>query len=146
MACFFFNHKDSTMFRNRERASQLISFEGMKYGLCSPTDIDLTLDFKGKTFVYAELKFKHTPLTQGQRIYISNVVKSHFAAGNHAVGIVAWHEEHDPDYDVQAKEAKVIEAIGQDGRWVRLSSQNFTLDEYIKKVYNYHLERNNLQY
>lgn len=134
------------MFTNRTRAKQLVNFEGMKYGACSPTDIDLTIDFKGKTFVYAELKLQGADLTQGQRIYLANVVKSHFASGRHAVGIFAWHNAEDPEEDIIAKDAHVIQAYGCDFRWVNVADQDYTLDEYIKKVYDYHLERNQLQY
>ena len=134
------------MIINPARAGQLIDFADMKYGLCSPTDIDLTIDFKGKTFVYAELKLQGKQLTQGQRIYLSNVVKSHFKAGNHAVGIFAWHNQEDPTVPVQAKDAHVIQAYGRDFQWVNVADQEYSLDEYIKKVYTHHLDRNGLQY
>ena len=35
----------ATSFTNRGRASQLIDFQGLSWGLLSPTDIDLSLDW-----------------------------------------------------------------------------------------------------
>lgn len=133
-------------FRNREYAKQLIDFGGLKYGLCSPSDIDLTIEWKGKTFVFVEVKRKGTPLTIGQRLYLENIVKAINAGGKHAVALFVEHEEDDPDKDVLAKDTKVLAAYGSEEKWVDIKPQSCNLKEYIQKIYVHHLDRNDLKY
>ena len=134
------------MFTNPTRAAQLINFQGLKYGNCSPTDLDLTIEWKGLTFAFCELKLKGTPLTIGQRLYLSNTVNAINDGGRHAVALFAEHEVDDPSQDVIAAEAIVSLAYGKDKQWVNVKAQGWTLGEYLEKVYRHHLDRNNLSY
>jgi hypothetical protein len=131
-------------FRNRENAKQLIDFGGLKYGLCSPSDVDLTIEWKGKTFVFVEVKRKGTPLTIGQRIYLENVVKAINAGGKHAVSLFVEHDGVPVEQDVMAKDTKVLAAYGSDEEWVDIKPQNCNLKDYLQKIYLHHLDRNNL--
>ena len=64
---------------HKERAKQLISFDGMERtdrGII-PTDIDGFIDYKGKMFVYMEAKLINAPIPDGQKWALQNAVKSH---------------------------------------------------------------------
>lgn len=76
-----------------DRAKQLILFTGLERmrGI-TPTDIDLLIDYGGKSFLYGEAKFKNRILPVGQRKALENLVKSHTQNWHTAVAIVFNHE------------------------------------------------------
>ena len=129
-------------FRNRENAAQLIDFAGLKFGLCSPTDIDMSIDWRGLTFVFVEIKRKGMQLTIGQRLHLEGVVKAINAGGKHAVALFAHHQDIPVGEDVFAADCIVHSAYGSDECWVRIEDTN--VKDYMKKIYVHHLNRNNL--
>ena len=78
-------------FKNRARAAQLIDFQGLAWGRLRPTDIDLSIDWGGKTFVFVEVKGINQGLTVGQRIHLEGLVKAIRAGGRTAWAVVAKH-------------------------------------------------------
>lgn len=80
------------MIRNKEYMSQIVDFNGMVYGRCSPTDIDLSMDFQKKVFIFVELKFKGTGLTTGQKIHMMGLVEAIEDGGRRAYAILAEHD------------------------------------------------------
>ena len=78
-------------FRNREYGKQLIDFKGLQWGKCKCTDIDLSCDWQGKTFVFVEVKYQTAPLTLGQKIHLEGLVKAITAGGKTAWALVARH-------------------------------------------------------
>lgn len=84
---------------HKERAKQLISFDGMERtdrGII-PTDIDGFIDYKGKMFVYMEAKLINAPIPDGQKWALQNAVKSHELAGHKAVSIIFRHKTQAED-------------------------------------------------
>ena len=79
-------------FRNREHAQQLIDFHGIKHGKCSATDIDMSLDWQGKVFVFVEYKWGNGTLSPGQRYHLENLVNAINAGGKKAIAILATHD------------------------------------------------------
>jgi len=75
--------------RNREFASILRDFSGLRWGKITPTDIDAFLDFGNKAFVFVESKFHKTSLQGGQKLALERLVD---AAPMPAILIVAEHE------------------------------------------------------
>ena len=75
---------------NKARAQQLRDFSGLQFerGI-TPTDIDGSVDFGGKLFMFVETKFKGTPLPKGQRLHLENLVKDHQSP---AVAYITEHE------------------------------------------------------
>ena len=90
-------------FHNRRRAKQLIDFEGLCWGKLRPTDIDLSIDWQGKTFVFVEIKGKYQDLTVGQRIHLEALVKAIRAGGKLAFACVAKHDTKVTEDVVAAK-------------------------------------------
>ena len=63
---------------HKERAKQIISFEGMERRRdIIPTDIDGFIDYGGEVFVYMEAKLVGAKFPNGQRWALENAVKSH---------------------------------------------------------------------
>jgi len=94
---------------HRERAKQLIDFGGLRFGKITPTDIDGMIEYKGKAFVYYELKYLNAPVPFGQKIAFEQSVKSHIEAGQQAIVMIVEHEVHDCDEDIMANDCLVRE-------------------------------------
>lgn len=133
-------------FRDRENAKQLIDFGGLKYGRCSPTDIDLTIEWRGLTFVFVEIKRRGTPLTLGQKLFLENVVKAINESGKHAVALFAEHDGIPVEQDIMAADTQVVNAYGSEEKWVNLREHKYSLQQYLQKIYLHHLDRNDLRY
>ena len=81
--------------RNRDFASTLRDFSGLKWGRITPTDIDAFLDFKNKAFVFIESKHKNgipaffnEEKRNGQKLALERLVDS---VSVPAILIVAEH-------------------------------------------------------
>lgn len=61
------------MFRNRDYASQLKDYSGLKFGFISPTDIDACLEFGGKLFIFVETKFGNATMPLGQKLALERL-------------------------------------------------------------------------
>jgi len=95
------NHIMTSKIHNRARIRQIIDFDGLEWGKLRPTDIDLSIDWQGKTFVFVELKSAGTALTLGQRIHLEGLVKAIRAGGRLAWAVFAHHDT-DVSEDVTA--------------------------------------------
>ena len=60
--------------RNREYASQLRDFSGMRYGSITPTDIDAFFEVRNKVFIFVEIKHGDAKLPKGQRLALERLV------------------------------------------------------------------------
>lgn len=58
---------------NRQRASQLIDFSGLRFGNITPTDIDGLIDFGNRAFVLLEYKRGDNEMPYGQRLALQRV-------------------------------------------------------------------------
>ena len=124
-------------FRNRKRAAQLIDFEGLSWGKLRPTDIDLSLDWQGKTFVFVELKSGHAALTMGQRIHLEGLVRAITKGGKTAYAIYAQHDTPTTE-DVMAKDA-VVNSIFNGMSWSKEDTGS-SLHDILNKMHETHLE------
>lgn len=94
----------SDILRNREFASQLKIFAGMKWGRISPTDIDGFLDFGDRLFVFIEVKHGKSMPPTGQRIALERLCDACESKNRASVAIVATHSTSD---DIHIKDLPV---------------------------------------
>ena len=126
----------SELIKNRDRAKQILAFDNMNYGRCRPSDIDLSVDFQGNMFVFAELKGVGVQLTLGQRIHLTGLVDAITAGGKQAVAILAHHDTKDCEHDVHCAESIVHSVYyGGGGNWERIFGE-ITLDKFITDLHN----------
>ena len=92
--------------RNRQFASQLRLFEGLKWGTITPTDIDGLIDFSGEAFVFIETKRAGSSLPLGQRIALEHLTDLINATGTPCVALVAVHTS---DGDIRVADCEVVE-------------------------------------
>ena len=117
-----------------KRAKQIISFEGMerRRGII-PTDIDGFSDYKGGVFVYIEAKLVESPIADGQRLALENVVKSHELARHKAASIIFRHNTRAEEV-VIAKDQKVAEMYFKfEGElcWREPRNDSYTLLQFL---------------
>lgn len=86
------------LIRSRDGAKQLIDFSGIKMFGCYPTDLDLTLEYRGNVFVFVEIKRHGTNITIGQRLYLEHVCDAIEAGGKRCLCAFATHQS-DGDID-----------------------------------------------
>lgn len=122
-------------FRNREYGAQLLDFKGMQFGKCKATDIDMSCDWQGKTFVFVEVKYGTAPLTLGQKIHLESLVNAITAGGKTAWAIVARHETP-KGTDIEAATCQVDRVYG--GQHWSYEPQGRTLKEVMTDLYNVH--------
>jgi hypothetical protein len=123
----------SELIHNRARASQLLAFDGMQYGRCRPTDIDVAMDWQGKFFVFVELKSKGKGLSVGQRLHLTALVDAIVAGGRQAVAILAEHDTPDTETDVHVAQSTVVKMY--DGvQWV--DEGEIKLDTLLHVLHN----------
>ena len=131
--------KESGLINNRARAAQLMAFDGMQYGKCRPTDIDLSMDWQGKYFVFTELKGVGVPLTLGQKIHLTGLVDAIEAGGRQAVAILAHHDTPKCEHDVHVAES-MVHSIYTGGSWEKIFNKK--LDTLLHELHNaYQLTR-----
>lgn len=121
-------------FRNREYGAQLVDFKGLQFGKCKCTDIDLSCDWQGKTFVFVEIKYGTAPLTLGQRIHLESLVDAINAGGRTAWAIVARHETP-KGQDIHAAET-VVDAV-YSGHWSKEPTGR-SLHDVMNDLHNVH--------
>ena len=125
-------------FHTRARAEQLIDFKGLQWGKIRPTDIDLSLDWGGQTFVFVELKGLGKGLTLGQKIHLECLVKAIKAGGKEAYAILAQHSTQAKE-DIVASESTTIKVY--DGNVWCTSHTGKELHEVLNQLHNEHLDR-----
>lgn len=60
--------------RDRDQATQIVSFDGMQWGRIYPTNIDGFLEFGDKIFIFIEMKYGESELGTGQRLAFERLV------------------------------------------------------------------------
>lgn len=110
------------------RAAQIIEFTGMKYGNCTPTDIDGLIEKDNEAFVFFELKYREAEMPHGQKTALMRLVDNLELAGKKSVLFVARHEVDNPSETVTAANASVTD-IYYCGKWVRCRKE--PLDEMV---------------
>lgn len=119
--------------RHRQRAGQLLSFSGLRWGTITPTDFDLFIDFGGRAFVLGELKYRDAPISRGQELALERAVDTWTSAGVPTLGFIARH--HVDIGEVPVADAEVVE-IRWRGAW-RRQMEPCTVASLIGRFHGY---------
>ena len=98
--------------RNREYATQVRDFSGLRFGNITPTDIDGLIEYHGKGYVFIETKHAEAELPFGQRLALERICDD-LQKVKPTLIIVA---SHDTDGDIDVAETTVTE-IRFKGKW-----------------------------
>lgn len=122
--------------QSRERAKQLISFEGMDLGpRLWPTDFDAAIEWKDRAWLLFEVKHGDKAVPLGQRLALERFVQDVWRGGKKAVAAVVEHYVADPNQDVRLADCQVREVfVGGEFVWRatrrRMTARELT-DAYI---------------
>lgn len=122
-----------------ERASQLMDFSGLRYGMITPTNVDGLIEFKDRLYVLLELKLRKTSMKRGQELCFERLCNALTAANKIAVIIVA---EHDTPIGQQISCADAnVRKCYIDGKWIAADTVitvgelvNIFYEKYIGKI------------
>ena len=59
--------------RNREYATRVRDFSGLRFGTITPTDLDGLIEYKDRGYVLIEVKYGETRLPDGQRLALERL-------------------------------------------------------------------------
>ena len=122
--------------KDAAKVGQIVNFKGMLYGACSPTDIDLSIDFRGEVFVFVEFKYRGFGLTTGQKIHLLGLVDAIEAGGKEAYAILAHHEGDD---QIPAADC-LVDKVYSGGNWEKFTTT--TLHDLVSEIHkSYILKR-----
>ena len=124
-------------FTNRARAAQLVDFAGLRWTRgARPTDIDLSIDWQGRTFVFGELKGHGKGLTTGQRYHSEGIVRAIRAGGKVAYAVLAHHQTKATE-DIIAAEARV-HSVYDGETWEHIGTNNLSLQCLLNELHDEH--------
>ena len=127
----------SELIGSRARAKQLLAFDDLSWGKIRPTDIDLSLDFGGKVFVFGELKSGSATLTTGQRIHLQGLVRGLRKGGLIANAFRANHNTPNNEHDVHVAEA-VVQSVYEGEIWER-PPHGMTVLDFMNDIHDRHV-------
>ena len=127
----------SKLIYNRARASQLLAFDGLQWDKCRCTDLDVSLDWQGRTFIFVEIKTDGTSITLGQKYHLEALVKAIRAGGKVAYAITAYHNT-DVTEDVLVADCRTGKVY--DGIVWHPTDTTERLCETINGLYDEHLD------
>ena len=128
------SQSDRGEFENRDRAKQLISFQGMKYDSITPTDMDGLIEYHDECYVLMEFKYKGKELPYGQKLAFTRLADDLEKARKPTTLLICNHEVDNPDVDVIAKDA-IVKQYYYKGRWYH--GGNRTVKEVTDKFLDY---------
>lgn len=94
---------------NQLRRQQINDFSGLLYGRITPTDIDGVIEYKGKMYIFFEVKYQNKDLPQGQRMAIERLVNDTYKAGKKSVALIITHDVGDTRQSVPVADCYVKE-------------------------------------
>lgn len=124
--------------QSRERAKQLVSFEGMDLGpRLWPTDFDAAIEWKDRAWLLFEVKRGDKAVPLGQRLALERFVRDVWRGGKKAVAAVVEHHVADPNEDVRLADCQVREVfVGGEFRW-RVARRHMTAREITDAYVGY---------
>lgn len=114
---------------HRQRSQQIKDYSGLRYGLCTPTDLDGMLDFGDKAWVMIEYKYEDAQMPHGQRLCLERLVDD-LQRTKPSILIVAQHH-HPVLEDIDCAHA-LVEEYRYEGKW-RVPRERTTVRVAIDK-------------
>lgn len=124
------------VFKDRERARQLIIFGGINFNGKIPSDIDGIFEWRGKVFIFYEMKHNDYPMSVGQERMYKSLVDLINKAGKHAILFKCSHNVDDTEKDVDAAKSIVTYIYFGNRKMARgdgRTAKQMTVD-YLKHV------------
>lgn len=136
------NTMDNKGFKHIDRARQLLSFETMRFGKLSLTDIDGVFEYKDKAYVLIEIKYRDTPVPRGQEICLERMAKD-LGSIKPTLVVVAEHYIRDTNRIVDVGECQVRDIYySKEDKW-RKPNKLITVRKMTRDFINETIEKGN---
>ena len=98
-----------SLFKNPERAKQLVDFSGLNIEGTSiyPSDLDFILELWNVGYMFGEFKYKGKEVERGQDLYLTRIVRATEKANKFTISFVADHYISDTHEMIPAAECVV---------------------------------------
>lgn len=124
----------SSLIHNRKRAKQLLAFDGLEWKGKKVTDIDMSMDWNGETFVFGEVKGMGQSVGFGQRFHYESLVRGLVDGGRKAVAYIAHHDTPNPSDDVFLHDLYISEYFDSKRGWVT-PRQAITVYDFMDRLH-----------
>lgn len=111
-----YNNVNRGKIQFRDRARQIINYDGLRFKNITPTDIDGLIEYHDKGFVFYEYKLKNAKMSNGQRMALERLADAVQKGKKPAVVFLCTHSAENPETDIDAANARVIETY-YNGKW-----------------------------
>lgn len=115
-------------YKSRAHARQLVTFQNMRFGNITPTDIDVFMDFQNRLFIIGETKYGNADLPFGQRLAIERMCDSMHSPPNRWA--VAFILHHNTQGDIDVAET-LVSAYRWNKEWRKPLTQGVTFKEGV---------------
>lgn len=102
--------------RNRKLRQQILDVRKLRYGQITPTDIDGFIEYKGRGYIFYEIKYEDRELPYGQRLAYKRLSDDLERSEKPTLYVIASHQISDPDDDIDVAETEVRE-FRYGGKW-----------------------------
>lgn len=96
---------------NVARYKQVNNFSGLAVGKCTPTDIDLYLEWRQKGCIFGEIKHRDAPVPYGQRWALQELADDAYKAGKMAWAVVLQHSVDDCEEEVDVANGCIVREL-----------------------------------
>ena len=103
---------------DRKRRQQILRMNKIRFGGCTPTDIDMFMELGARIFIFTEVKYKDAPIPKGQR-WAFEVLVDILCLFGHAVFVIVRHDKP-VDKDVKVHKG-YVDCYYTAGKWVKLN-------------------------
>jgi hypothetical protein len=110
----------ASLIKDRTQIQQIRSYDGMRWGRISPTDIDGFVEFDDKIFIFFEVKYSDARMPRGQELAFERLVDA-IAPPRKAILIIGKHET-ELGNDVEFHKCKVTK-FRTNGTWFKVQNE-----------------------
>lgn len=135
-AQMLYNDETRGIIQNRERARQIIDFNGIKFNRITPTDVDGLIEYKNIAYVLMEFKHREAEMPHGQSLALTCMVDDFDRQGKYATLFVCEHYVDDPKADIIAKNTNVRRYYYR-GKWYPAIDRSFFGKNTYQTVKNF---------
>lgn len=130
------------LIRNQKQIRNFNDLTGLRFGRIYPTDIDGFLDIRNKLFIFIETKYQNSPVPQGQKAALVNLVDSlhNPAKEKYAYCLVVSHYS-EGDVDVANG---LVTQYRVNGKWVDVAELGYTTYDFVYNLIGIHIGHDNI--
>ena len=121
----------STLVKNFDKLSRPIIYDGLKSRTCSPSDVDVMLEFYDKFLILSEIKEFGKDITVGQDICLTRIANAWNKASKDKVSVVIFAQHPSADSVIRLADC-VINKVYMNGKWIDLSKKKINYKDFLQ--------------